>query len=109
MTATSAFVRAFLTTIVVGGVSVANAAPTTANARAGRELFMRSCVTCHATEDTSLASDHAPPLLSLARANKERPASIRGRLMNPHPPMPNLMLSRRQIADIIAYLNSVPI
>jgi hypothetical protein len=28
--------------------------------------------------------------------------------MDPHPPMPGIMLSRQQINDIIAYLNSVP-
>jgi hypothetical protein len=28
-------------------------------------------------------------------------------LMDPHDPMPNIMLSRQQIADIIAYLNSL--
>jgi mono/diheme cytochrome c family protein len=29
--------------------------------------------------------------------------------MDPHPPMPGIMLSRQQINDIIAYLNSLPV
>jgi hypothetical protein len=29
--------------------------------------------------------------------------------MDPHPPMPGIMLSRQQISDIIAYLDSLPV
>jgi hypothetical protein len=28
--------------------------------------------------------------------------------MSPHPPMPNISLSRQQIDDIVAYLSSLP-
>src|SRR5215831_11267519 len=89
-------------------ILLTSAATSASDAQAGRDIVMRSCVSCHATEGTRTASDHAPPLSFLARANRERPASIRGWLMNPHPPMPNLMMSRKQIADVIAYLNSLP-
>ena len=77
------------------------------NVQAGRDLVMRSCISCHAPNDTGRASDGAPPLSFIARDNKERPAFIRGWLMDPHPPMPGLMLSRQQIGDIIAYLESL--
>jgi mono/diheme cytochrome c family protein len=59
-------------------------------------------------QGTTTASDQAPPLSSIARANRERPDSIKGWLMNPHTPMQNIMLSRQQIADVIAYLNKLP-
>jgi hypothetical protein len=29
--------------------------------------------------------------------------------MDPHPPMPGIMLSRKQVDDVIAYLNSLPV
>ena len=78
------------------------------NADAGRDLVMRSCISCHAPEGTKAATDGAPPLSFVAKDNKKNPAWIRGWLMDPHPPMPGIMLNRRQIDDIIAYLNTLP-
>ena len=78
------------------------------NSDAGRLLVTRSCSSCHALDAASTATDGAPPLSAIAKTNKERPAWIRGWLMDPHSPMPGIMLSRRQIDDIIAYLSSLP-
>jgi mono/diheme cytochrome c family protein len=75
---------------------------------AGRQLVLRSCSSCHDTGTTATATDGAPPLSFIAKDNKQRPAWIRGWLMDPHPPMPGIMLSRKQVDDIIAYLNSLP-
>ncbi len=69
---------------------------------------MRSCSSCHATEASTTATDNAPPFSDVAKTNKERPAWIRGWLTSPHPPMPNISLSRQQIDDIVAYLSSLP-
>jgi cytochrome c len=85
------------------------AATNAGSANAGRDLVLRSCISCHAVSETTKASDGAPPLSFIARDNKERPAWIRGWLMDPHPPMPGIMLSRQQINDIIAYLDSLPV
>ena len=79
-----------------------------ADANAGRDLVLRSCTSCHATATTVRATDGAPPLSFIAKDNKERPAWIRGWLMDPHPPMPNITLSRAQIDNIIAYLSTLP-
>jgi mono/diheme cytochrome c family protein len=78
------------------------------DAGAGRQLVLRSCSSCHDTGTTATATDGAPPLSYIAKDNKQRPAWIRGWLMDPHPPMPGIMLSRKQVDDIIAYLNSLP-
>ena len=85
------------------------AATITGDANAGRNLVLLSCASCHAVTDTTKASDGAPPLSYIARDNKERPAWIHGWLMDPHPPMPGIMLSRQQINDVIAYLDSLPV
>jgi mono/diheme cytochrome c family protein len=77
------------------------------NAEAGRELVARSCTTCHTAAGATQATDGVPPLSVLAKDNKERPAWIRGWLMAPHPPMPNIALSRQQIDDVIAYLSTL--
>lgn len=79
------------------------------NAEAGRALVNRSCVSCHAPAGVSRASDTAPPLSFLARDNKYRAGFVRAWLMDPHPPMPGIPLSRQQISDIVAYLETLPV
>ena len=102
-------VRSMATFVVLfGTILSAHAATASGNAQAGRDLVMRSCISCHAPNETAKATDGAPPLSFIARDNKQRPAFIRGWLMDPHPPMPGIMLSRQQINDIIAYLESLP-
>jgi mono/diheme cytochrome c family protein len=91
--------------ILLAYASAANAA---ANPEAGRQLVVRSCSSCHATNAATTATDGAPPLSVIAKDNKERPAWIRGWLMEPHPPMPSISLSRQQIDDVIAYLRTIP-
>jgi cytochrome c len=96
------------TALAVNAVPAFAAAPA-GNADAGRDLVMRSCISCHASEATKAATDGAPPLSFVAKDNRKNPAWIRGWLMDPHPPMPGIMLSRKQIDDIIAYLNTLPV
>ena len=98
-----------IVTMLVFAALPTQAATNPGNTNAGRDLVLRSCTTCHAVNETTSASDGAPPLSYIARDNKERPAWIRGWLMDPHPPMPGIMLSRQQINDIIAYLDSLPV
>ena len=100
-----------IATLVILAVSL-GCAPTAyaaaGNTEAGRLLVTRSCSSCHAVDAALTATDGAPPLSAVAKTNKERPAWIRGWLMDPHSPMPQIMLSRQQIDDIIAYLSSLP-
>jgi mono/diheme cytochrome c family protein len=93
------------------GLAILAALPAYAagNADAGRQLVTRSCISCHAQEASTVATDGAPPLSFITKDNRDRPAWVRGWLMDPHPPMPGIMLSRQQIDDIIAYLNSLPV
>lgn len=97
---------------VILTLTIASAGPAFAaapgNADEGRKLVMNSCSSCHSTSTSPTATDTVPPLSYLAKDNKSNPAWVRGWLMNPHPPMPGIMLSRQQIADVIAYLNTLP-
>jgi cytochrome c len=79
------------------------------NPEAGRDLVLGSCTSCHAPNNAAAASDQAPPLSFIARDAKRDPTWIHGWLMDPHPPAPALMLSRQQVDDIIAYLNTLPV
>src|SRR5215510_1181306 len=90
------------------GIACATVAQAAGNAEAGRQMVTRSCSSCHATDASATATDGAPPFSAVAKTNKERPAWIRGWLMSPHPPMPNISLSRQHIDDVIAYLGTIP-
>ena len=78
------------------------------NPEAGRELVVNSCTGCHAASGTADATDAAPPLSFIARDTKRDPVWIHAWLMDPHPPAPNIMLSRQQVEDVIAYLKTLP-
>ena len=79
------------------------------NAVAGRDLVARSCASCHGAPSAATQSDASPPLSFLARDVRDRTAFVRGWLMDPHPPMPGIPLSRQQINDVIAYLQTLPV
>lgn len=100
------FTMLIVITALIGHAVAAHAA--SGNAEAGRQLVLRSCSSCHAVESAKSVSDNAPPFSDVAKTNRERPAWIRGWLMEPHPPMPTISLSRQQIDDIIAYLGTLP-
>ncbi len=78
------------------------------NPESGRQLVLSSCTSCHAPMGATSASDQAPPLSFLAHDNKADPRWVRAWLMDPHPPMPGIMLSRQQVADVTAYLATLP-
>jgi mono/diheme cytochrome c family protein len=94
--------------ILVAAVASYTLPALAADAEAGRQLVLKSCSSCHALNASSKATDGAPPLSFLAKDNKVRPAWVRGWLMDPHPPMPSIVLSRAQIDNVIAYLNTLP-
>jgi cytochrome c len=103
------FLRDLVLAATLFGSIIPAIAATAGDAKEGQLLVERSCSSCHATEVTTTVADGAPPLSFIAKDNKARPAWIRGWLMDPHPPMPGIMLSRQQIDNIIAYLNALPI
>jgi cytochrome c553 len=65
-------IAASIALVIIAYAGVANAA--SGNAEAGRQLALRSCSSCHATETARRASDGAPPFTLIAKTNKERPA-----------------------------------
>jgi len=54
------------------------------------------------------ASDAAPSFVSIATAHKGDATWVKACLMAPHPPMEGINLSRQQIEDVTAYLQSLP-
>jgi mono/diheme cytochrome c family protein len=74
---------------------------------AGKRLSQQWCAACHQVEPNGLAKDTAPPFASLGVEKGRDPGWIRAWLINPHPPMRGINLSRQQIDDIVAYLQSL--
>lgn len=93
---------------LVACVLAASCAPAWAdgNARTGGWLARAWCEGCHGR--IGVASDAARSLADIARQTHAGEAWLRAWLADPHPPMPNLTLSRSEIDDIVAYLKTLP-
>jgi mono/diheme cytochrome c family protein len=74
----------------------------------GQILVQRWCVGCHLVggEQTKATTD-APPFASIARRPDFDAARIAAFLLDPHPKMPNMALSRVEANDIAAYIASL--
>jgi cytochrome c len=90
----------FLLMVIASPVSAAG------DSEAGRLLAERSCGGCH-TVGEARGTDTAPPFRSIARDPAKSDSYLYAWLTDPHPPMPNLSLTRREIADVMAYLASL--
>ena len=76
-----------------------------ADADNGKRLAQRWCASCHIVEpNQQQASADAPPFASVARAPGFSAQRIAFFLLDPHPKMPNMALSRRDAEDIAAYI-----
>ena len=98
-----AYAAAALFSLLAAGSSVA----AQGSAEAGKRLAQQWCASCHQVEPGAPAKDAAPPFASLGVQKGKDPGWIRAWLINPHPPMQGISLSRQQIDDIVAYLQSL--
>jgi mono/diheme cytochrome c family protein len=76
-----------------------------ADAGHGRTVALRWCASCHLVErDQRSASDQAPSFATIARMPDFSATKLAFLLLIPHPNMPNLALSRTEVADIADYI-----
>ena len=76
------------------------------NAAHGEIIAKRWCASCHSVaSDQVRANSDAPPFASIAQ--KKQASELKGFLTDPHPKMPNMSLSRSEIADIVAYIKTL--
>ena len=73
----------------------------------GRMIAERWCSSCHVAGNRSGGTDAVPTLESISNDPRRSPGWVRQWLNAPHPPMPNLPLTRAQIEDVVAYLESL--
>ena len=71
------------------------------------ELASRLCTACHIVGSERAGSDAAPPFAAIARAPDVTLSELHGWGGPGHPVLPNLVLTRKQITDINAYLDSL--
>ena len=84
------------------GVSQVRAAGDAAN---GKILAQRWCAACHVVSNEQLqASEAAPPFASVARRPGFDADKLAFFLLDPHPKMPNMALTRSEAADLAAYI-----
>jgi mono/diheme cytochrome c family protein len=90
---------------LLGLAAAAGPAMAAGDATDGRALALAWCTGCHVAEGGG--TDVAPPLGSIANRAGRDEAYLWTWLSDPHPPMPQLSLSRQEIADLIAYLDTL--
>ncbi|WP_448190969.1 c-type cytochrome [Azospirillum sp. sgz301742] len=85
--------------LAAGGAQAADPA-------AGRRIADQWCSSCHVVASRG-GTDAVPTLESIAKDRHRSPDWLRQWLSDPHPPMPNPSLTRAEIEDVVAYLESL--
>jgi mono/diheme cytochrome c family protein len=79
-----------------------------ASAEHGFDLAKRWCSSCHLVSDEQQrASADVPPFAVIAQSPNFNPGRLARFLLDPHPKMPELPLSRAAADDIAAYIGSL--
>jgi mono/diheme cytochrome c family protein len=94
--------RAFVWIVVAANVgSTVNAA----DADHGELVAKRWCAACHiVAADQKRGADNVPSFASVAKRSDFSAANLAFFLLDPHPKMPNMALTRREAEDIAAYV-----
>jgi mono/diheme cytochrome c family protein len=79
------------------------------DATAGKVLAERWCSSCHLVEagQRKAPNDAIPSFIAIAQMPSTTRMSLNAFLVSPHPPMPNLILSRSEIANVSVYILSL--
>jgi mono/diheme cytochrome c family protein len=80
-----------------------------ADADNGSRLAHRWCEACHVVSPTQhrAATDQAPPFATIARRPGFNAPKIALFLLDPHPKMPDMSLTRTEAADLAAFIGSL--
>ncbi len=80
------------------------------SAEKGQTLAERLCSGCHVVETASKTVPAGiPPLWAIANLPGQSATRIMNVLIQPHAPMPDMQLSRQEILDITAYLDTAEV
>jgi mono/diheme cytochrome c family protein len=88
--------------------SITSAAAMPAGPARGEKLARHWCASCHiVANDQKGGADTAPPFATIARKPGFDGDKIAQFLMDPHPKMPDMQLSRDEAKDLGAYITSL--
>lgn len=93
---------ALMLTTLAGAAAQTKIVPNAAN---GEQLATRWCASCHVVApDQRAASADVPSFAAIAAAPDFSETRLAFFLLDPHPKMPNMSLTRREAADIAAFI-----
>ena len=95
------------TACLPGGATLAEDIP--GDVVAGRTLVVKECSACHSVsaEQRTMRLDAAPGFDEIANKAQTTAISLRAFLQQPHPTMPNLILTEAERDNAIAYILSL--
>lgn len=97
--------RVFSFLVFVGLASPAIAA---GDADAGHALARQWCAECHIVDaEQTRGSADVAPFAAIANSESLTREGLSAFLADPHPVMPGMALSREEIADIVAYVETL--
>ena len=97
-----------LSSISAGALLLSGAAVYAADATHGLDLAKRWCATCHVvSRDQKRASADVPPLAVIAKSPNFDTKRLAYFLLEPHPKMPQMALSRSAADDIATYIETL--
>jgi mono/diheme cytochrome c family protein len=92
---------------LLAGIVMSDAA-SAADAYNGGQIARRWCEPCHVVAgDQQGTTGEAPPFASIARRPGFDAGQVAVFLLDPHPKMPNMSLSRIEAGDLAAYIASL--
>lgn len=100
--------KAFLTLLLLFAAGLPENALAQGDAESGKAVAEMWCSSCHlvSPEQTSAMAD-VPSFQSIAQRSDSEIEALEAFLADPHPPMPDMSLTRNEIRDLLAYIRSL--
>jgi mono/diheme cytochrome c family protein len=91
--------------LVLAATALGSVAASAADPDHGQTLARRWCATCHVVApNQQRPTGEAPPFAAIAKRPDFDANRLANFLLDPHPKMPNMSLTRTEAADIVAYI-----
>jgi mono/diheme cytochrome c family protein len=99
---------ASLLLVLLSAAGLAGSALAQGDAETGGAIAERWCSSCHlVSPDQTTATADVPSFASIAERSDSEIDALEGFLADPHPPMPDMSLTRNEIRDLLAYIRSL--
>ena len=96
------------TVYLIASVALGSSIAAAADVRQGERMARRWCSPCHVVaSDQTQPTSEAPPFSTIANNKNFDANQLAFFLLDPHPKMPDMGLSRREANDLAAYIASL--